>query len=96
MAAIASVCGLIAAQPRSARQRLRYSRVVTGTNTAASPAATASETTIAVPSGEPAISDRDAVASTEIGLTSTKACSGPGSVAGSTKTLDRNVSGRSP
>ena len=48
------------------------------------------------PAGSPSISRRDAVARSETGLTSTNPRSTDGSVAGSTNTLDRNVSGKMP
>src|SRR4051812_28674885 len=63
-------------------------------NTSVSAAATASTTTMSLACALPSINPRDAVASVEIGLTLTKASSGPGSVVGSTNTLDRKVSGK--
>jgi hypothetical protein len=51
---------------------------------------------MSVPSALPSISPREAVARIEMGFTSTNARSRDGSVDGSTKTLDRNVSGKIP
>lgn len=65
--------------------------LVRGAKTAVSAAATASTGSTSAAPAVPAMSSREAVTTSETGLTSTNARSGPGSVAGSTNTLDRNV-----
>ena len=75
---------------------LRYSRVVSGAKMSVRAAATASEIAMSLPGASPSISPREASARIQIGLTFTNASSALGSVSGSTKTLDRNVSGKIP
>ncbi len=82
------------AQRALKHQPLRYRRVVSGANTAVSTAAVASTMAMSPTSAVPSINPREAVARIETGLMFTKASSPAGNVSGSTKTLERKVSGK--